>query len=80
MDIKFASDIIKLTFDESEPFAGSNVIMKGEALCSGFDAALSTMRWLPTKEKVSEIEKLTICEVIQKHNAESDYIIMFMEE
>ena len=80
MIIKFSSDILKITFEEHEPYPGRSIIMKGEALDSGFDAALSSMLWLPSKDIVSNNDKQAIYSLIQKNNAESDFVIMFMEE
>ncbi len=80
MKIRFASDILKITFEDNEPYTGRDVTMRGEALYSGFDAALSTMEWLSSKSSVNEEEKQVICNLIKRHNETSNYIIMFMEE
>ena len=80
MKIKFASDLIKIIFEEDEPFFKKTIIMRGEALWNGFDADLSTMQWLDLKRNVENTDKTKIQELITKNNTTQPFKIKFMEE
>ncbi len=53
MEILFGTNLLKVTFDNEEEFAGRKLVIKGEALAWGFDAYPETMKWLePYEEEV----------------------------
>lgn len=82
MKVVFASDIIKITFQENEPFANGSVTMEGEVLNKGFATLVDTMTWLsPNKgEPVSSTDKTLICTMVSEYNANKDFNIELVEE
>lgn len=82
MIIKFASDLIKITFEENEPFSNRSLIMYGEVLHKGFAATLSTMSWiLPDNEEiVTSSDKAVVCKLICNYNKNSEFRIDLIEE
>ncbi len=82
MQIKFSSKFIKLTFNDSEPFSGRSVRMKGEPLDNGFDAALHTAEWLENHigSPICNEDLETIKSAITKNNDTDSFKILFMGE
>ena len=82
MKIKFASDLIKITFEKAEPFEERSLIIYGEVLQNGFAAVISTMSWLPSNSSgnaLSEAEKETVCKLIDSYNKKNKFFIDLVE-
>ena len=81
MKIKFASDIIKITLENEEPFAGRSLTMSGEVLDYGFSAIVSTIRWLSSDEEnaLSDTDKEIVCRLIRNYNKNSNFIIQLVK-
>ncbi len=81
MKIKFASDIIKITLENEEPFAGRSLTMSGEVLDNGFAAVVSTIGWIPSDEEktLSDTDKEIVCSLIRNYNKNSDFIIQLVK-
>ena len=82
MQIKFSSDLIKITFEESEPFSKRTLMMYGEVLQHGFAAITATMTWLsPIKhENVSDFDKRIVRSLLSQHNQKDDFRVELIEE
>lgn len=82
MEIKFASDLIKITFEDNEPFAGRALMMYGEVLDKGFAAITSTMSWLsPNKgEVISDDDRETVRKLFFDHNQNNNFRVKLIEE
>lgn len=82
MQIKFSSKFIKITFENSEPYSGKSIRMKGEPLSNGFDAALHTIEWLCNHVgyPVDPNDLDTIKIAIKKNNEIDSFKILFMGE
>jgi hypothetical protein len=80
MEIKFSSDIIKITFGVDEEFSGRSLMMEGEPLDNGFDADAGSMVWLSPfdSEIVDEETKNQIKQMINFRNITSNFKILFM--
>ena len=80
MKIAFASDLIKITFENNEPFEERSLVMYGEVLQNGFAATVSTMSWLsPDKQFLSEKDKETVCNLIGAYNENNKFFIDLVE-
>ncbi|MBQ7969077.1 MAG: hypothetical protein IJ292_04575 [Clostridia bacterium] len=81
MKIKFASDIIKITFENEEPFANRSLIMSGEVLDDGFAAIVSTIKWLPSDKEntLSDSDREIVCSLIRNYNKNSSFIIQLVK-
>ena len=81
MKVQFASDLIKITFEENEQFSTHSLIMYGEVLNKGFAATVSTMSWLsPNKgAEVTPHDKDMICALISDYNKSSGFHIELVE-
>ncbi|MBQ3133569.1 MAG: hypothetical protein IJC17_04780 [Clostridia bacterium] len=80
MIIKFASDLIKITFEKNEPFEDRSLVVYGEVITCGFAAIVPTMSWLsPYKKDVSNNELPLIRDLIQNYNKESKFFIDLVE-
>ena len=77
MKIKFASDILKITFEENEPFGGRSLVISGEVINHGFSAIVSTMNWLSPgkREPLSANEKALVSKLIQDYNKGSKFFV-----
>ena len=82
MKIMFASDLIKITFEENDPFARRSLIMYGEVLHHGFAANVSTMNWLSpgNGDRVSKSDKEIVCQLLRNYNKNSDFHVELFEE
>ena len=82
MQIKFSSKLIKITFDNEEPFSGRSVRMKGEPLANGFDAALHSAEWIENHltSPISPADLTIIKNAIIKNNDIDAFKISFMGE
>ena len=74
--------MIKITFENDEPFSGQSVRMKGEALTNGFDAALPTAEWLKDHVgyAITHDDLLIIRKTIESNNEIDSFKILFMGE
>ena len=82
MDIRFSSGLIKITFENNEPFPGKSIRMKGEALTNGFDASLETCEWMKDHVgyPVNKDDLLKIRKAIDDNNAKKSFQVLFMGE
>lgn len=82
MKIKFASDLIKITFEDNELFFGKALMMYGEVLDKGFAAIVSTMSWLsPNKDEVvSDADRDKIRKLISEHNQKDSFHVKLIEK
>ena len=80
MQIKFSSKLIKITFEDNEPYSGRSIRMKGEPLANGFHAALHTAEWLVDHVgyPVTPYDLHTIKRAIVKNNETDPFKISFM--
>jgi hypothetical protein len=83
VNVLFSTSKLLVTFLEDPYFEGRKLVIKGEALCCGFDAYPSTMQWAKPfeNEEIDEQQKKHIRNVIceWERNCKTGFQIIWEE-